>query len=54
VADVALVLFTANGPGDFGVEIESELDDETLATLLRTAADQIEGKDDRARGAWGR
>lgn len=51
---VALVQFTAKGPGDFALEVESDLDEETLAALLRSAADQIEGKDDRAAGAWGR
>lgn len=50
---VATVAFVPEGDG-FGIEIESDLDEETLGSLLRAAADQIEGKQDRASGAWGR
>ena len=38
----------------FGLEVKSDLPPETLAALLRSAADQIEGIEDRAAGAWGR
>jgi hypothetical protein len=50
---VAVVSFVVEGDG-FGIEVESDLTEETLAALLRGAADQIEGVDDRAAGAWGR
>jgi hypothetical protein len=49
---VAAVTVVPMGDG-FGFEIESDLSAETLAALLREAADQIEGKQDRAAGAWG-
>lgn len=39
---------------EFALEIESDLTPETVAAILRAAADDIEGKDDRAAGAWGR
>ena len=38
----------------FDLDIDSDLDPETLAALLRGAADQIQGIQDRAAGAWGR
>lgn len=50
---VAVVTVIPEGDG-FGLDIESDLSEETLAAMLRTAADQLEGKDDRAAGAWGR
>jgi hypothetical protein len=49
---VAVVTVIPHGDG-FGFDIESDLSEETLAALLREAADQIEGKEDRAAGAWG-
>lgn len=50
---VAVVTVLPEGDG-YGLDIESDLSEETLAAMLRTAADQLEGKDDRAVGAWGR
>ena len=50
---VAIVSVLPQGDS-FGVDIESDLSEETLAAVLRTAADQLEGKEDRAAGAWGR
>lgn len=49
---VAAVTVIPQGDG-FAFDIESDLSAETLAALLREAADQIEGKQDRAAGAWG-
>lgn len=55
VGDVAgVVLITVQPDGSFGVDIESDLSPEVLGATLRTAADTIEGKVDRAAGAWGR
>ncbi len=50
---VATVRILTAGDG-FAPDIETDLEPETLAAVLRAIADQIEGKDDRAAGAWGR
>lgn len=39
---------------EFALEIETDLTPETMAAILRAAADDVEGKNDRAAGAWGR
>lgn len=49
---VAVVSVLAEGDS-FGLDIQSHLHPETLAAILRTAADQLEGKEDRASGMWG-
>lgn len=50
---VAVATFYAKG-SEFGYDIDTELSEEIMGGLLRTAADVLEGKDDRAAGAWGR
>lgn len=51
---IAVVNIVA-GKGGFEFEIINEdLPEATLADLLRGAANQLEGKDDRAAGMWGR
>lgn len=48
-------VFIRAADGGFALEFENEdLPPETLAELLRAAADTLEGKDDRASGCWGR
>lgn len=51
---VGMVLITADGGAALGIHIESELSSEMMAATLRQAADQVEGRTDRAAGAWGR
>ena len=52
-AIVGAVYFIAQGES-FGVDIDCNLSPEILEALLRSAADTISGKNDRAAGAWGR
>lgn len=49
-------VFVVVKDGGYEFEIDTEISDEVLAAVLHAAADQIEGKVDRAAaaGAWGR
>lgn len=47
------VTIVADGDA-FGMVIDSDLPPETMAAILRATADDLEGKNDRAVGAWGR
>jgi hypothetical protein len=47
-------LVASGGGYEIVVENREDLDPEMAGELLRLAADKLQGKDDRAAGAWGR
>jgi hypothetical protein len=54
IAVAGAIVITALPDGSFGFEVESDLSPEVLAAVLKEATAAIEGKIDRASGAWGR
>jgi len=54
VATAGVVVITALPDGSFGFEVESDLSAEVLVAVLKEATAAIDGKLDRAVGAWGR
>lgn len=51
---VLLLAVTGDANRGFEIEVQSELSPEIVEALLRQAADEVSGKNDRATGAWGR
>jgi hypothetical protein len=53
-AQAGVIVITGLPDGSFGFEVESDLSPEVLAAVLKQATAAIEGRVDRASGAWGR
>ena len=39
--------------GGFGLDVDSDLPEAMLASVLRSAADELTGRENRAAGCWG-